>query len=210
MAAARGLRRNRFARAIPPTAKTGFPSPAPIGYLRRMIIAPAADADLEAIAALVNSAYRGESSRAGWTTEADYLDGQRTDAATLRADLAASSGALILALRDDVGGPILGTVWLERDTPEAWYLGMLTVKPDLQARQLGRALLAAAEAYAAERGGRTVEMTVINIRDTLIAWYERRGYARTGETRPFPSDTAKFGAPRRDDLDFVVLEKTVG
>ena len=175
-----------------------------------MIIAPAADADLEAIAALVNSAYRGESSRAGWTTEADYLDGQRTDAATLRADLAASSGALILALRDDVGGPILGTVWLERDTPQAWYLGMLTVKPDLQARQLGRALLAAAEAYAAERGGRTVEMTVINIRDTLIAWYERRGYARTGETRPFPSDTAKFGAPRRDDLAFVVLEKTVG
>ena len=175
-----------------------------------MLIAPATDTDLETVADLVNSAYRGESSRAGWTTEADYLDGQRTDAATLRADLATKPGSVILTLRDDPAGPILGSVWLERDNPHHWYLGMLTVKPDLQARQLGRALLAAAEAYVAERGGARVEMTVINIRDTLIAWYERRGYARTGETRPFPYDDERFGAPRVEGLAFVVLEKEVG
>ncbi len=175
-----------------------------------MIIAPAADADLEAIADLVNSAYRGDSSRAGWTTEADYLDGQRTDAGSLRADLACKTGSVILALRDAPGGPILGSVWLERDNPECWYLGMLTVNPDLQARQLGRALLAAAEDYIAERGGKYIVMTVINIRDTLIAWYERRGYARTGDTKPFPYDDERFGLPLRDDLAFVVLEKRIG
>jgi ribosomal protein S18 acetylase RimI-like enzyme len=175
-----------------------------------MIIAPAIDADLEAIADLVNSAYRGDSSRAGWTTEADYLDGQRTDAAGLRADLSAKPGSVILALRDEAAGPILGSVWLEADNARDWYLGMLTVKPDLQARQLGRTLLAAAEAFAAERGATTIEMTVVSIRDTLIAWYERRGYARTGETRPFPYDDQRFGAPRRPDLAFVVLAKTVG
>ena len=175
-----------------------------------MIIAPAAASDLDAVAALVNSAYRGESSRAGWTTEADYLDGQRTDAATLRRDLAGSEGAVILTLRDAAAGPIIGTVWLEADTPAGWYLGMLTVKPDLQARQLGRAMLAAAEAYVAERGGTHIEMTVVSIRDTLIAWYERRGYARTGETRPFPYDDELFGVPKVAGLTFVVMEKKVG
>ena len=186
-----------------------FPIPAPIGYLPPMIIAPAAAMDLEAVAALVNSAYRGESSRAGWTTEADYLDGQRTDATTLRAELAGSPGAVVLTLRDALGEPILGTVWLQPDAAHRWYLGMLTVKPDMQARQLGRALLAAADAYVAERGGRTIEMTVISIRETLTAWYERRGYARTGEVRPFPYDDEKFGLPRRPDLSFVVLEKAL-
>jgi ribosomal protein S18 acetylase RimI-like enzyme len=117
-----------------------------------MTLIPAADSDLDAVAALVNSAYRGETSRAGWTTEADYLDGQRTDAATLRSDLAAIPGAVLLTLRDMPEGPILGTVWLEPAQDGAWYLGMLTVNPELQARQLGRTLLEAGEAYAVERG----------------------------------------------------------
>ena len=193
-----------------PDAIFHFPPPAGFGYFRSMIIAPAADSDLEAIAALVNSAYRGDSSRAGWTTEADYLDGQRTDAETLRRDLAANPGALILTLRDAPADPIIGTVWLEADEPAHWYLGMLTVKPDRQARQLGRSMLAAAEAYAAARGAATIEMTVVSIRDTLIAWYERRGYARTGETRPFPYDDELFGVPKVEGLTFVVLEKRVG
>jgi len=172
-----------------------------------MPLIPAADSDLDAVAALVNSAYRGETSRAGWTTEADYLDGQRTDAATLRRDLAETAGAVLLTLRDAPLGPILGTVWLEPAQDDAWYLGMLTVNPELQARQLGRTMLEAAEAYAVERGAKRIEMTVVQIRDTLIAWYERRGYARTGETRPFPYDDALFGVPRRDDLAFIVMEK---
>ena len=174
-----------------------------------MSLQPATPADLPAIAALVNSAYRGETSRQGWTTEADYLGGQRTDAATLAADLAAQPQAALLALREAPGGPILGSVWLEPAEPGVWYLGMLTVRPDLQDRRLGRGLLEAAEAFAAEKGAVRIRMTVVAIRDTLIAWYQRRGYELTGETRPFPYEDRRFGDPRRDDLSFVVLEKAI-
>jgi ribosomal protein S18 acetylase RimI-like enzyme len=161
------------------------------------------------VAALVNSAYRGEVSRQGWTTEADYLEGQRTDPETLRADLAANPDAVALVFRDEARGPLLGTVWLEPAGEGAWYLGMLTVRPDIQARQLGRTVLAEAEAAAAARGAARIVLTVVNIRDTLIAWYERRGYRLTGETRPFPYDDPRFGVPLRDDLSFVVLEKVL-
>jgi ribosomal protein S18 acetylase RimI-like enzyme len=166
-------------------------------------------ADLPAISDLVNSAYRGESSRQGWTTEADYLDGQRTDPATLAADLAEQPDAALLTLRDEAGGLLLGSVWLEPADADAWYLGMLTVRPDLQDRRLGREMLTAAEAYAAERGAKRIRMTVVSIRDTLIAWYERRGYAATGEIAPFPYGDHRFGDPRRDDLGFIVMEKTL-
>ena len=172
-----------------------------------MNVTIATDAELEAIAALVNSGYRGASSRAGWTTEADFLGGQRTDAEALRADLAARPGAVLLTLRDEPGGELLGSVWLEPQGPDVWYLGMLTVRPDRQARQLGRTLLAEAEAYAASRGARRIRMSVIILRDSLIAWYERRGYARTGELLPFPYGDERLGVPLRDDLRFEVLEK---
>jgi ribosomal protein S18 acetylase RimI-like enzyme len=172
-----------------------------------MPLYPALPSDLPAVAALVNSAYRGDTSRQGWTTEADYLGGQRTDPATLARDLAAQPDAMLLTLRDDPDAPIVGCVWLEPDTDDAWYLGMLTVRPDLQAAQLGRGLLEAAEAEAQARGARRIRMTVVNVRDTLVAWYERRGYALTGETKPFPYDDPLFGLPTRPDLEFVVLEK---
>ena len=174
-----------------------------------MHVTIATDADLDAVAALVNSGYRGDSSRAGWTTEADFLGGQRTDAEALRADLVARPAAAILTLRDEPGGPLLGSVWLEPQAPEVWYLGMLTVRPDLQARQLGRTMLAEAEAYAASRGARRIRMSVITLRDSLIAWYERRGYSRTGEQLPFPYGDERFGIPLGDDLRFEVLEKTL-
>lgn len=172
-----------------------------------MRLFPATSSDLPAIAALVNSAYRGDSSRAGWTTEADYLDGQRTDPETLAQDLAAQPDAVLMTLRDEAGGTLLGCVWLEPAGLEVWYLGMLTVRPDLQARRLGREMLDAAEAYVASRGAKRMRMTVVSIRDTLIAWYERRGYAATGETRPFPYEDLRFGEPKRDDLAFIVMEK---
>jgi GNAT superfamily N-acetyltransferase len=156
----------------------------------------------------VNSAYRGETSRQGWTTEADYIDGQRTDAQTLARDLAGTPGARLLLLRE--AGELMGTVWLEpTPDPQAWYLGMLTVRPDLQARQLGRGLLAQAEAAAAALGAKRIRMTVVAIRDTLIAWYQRRGYALTGETQPWPYGKPVYGEPRRQDLSFVVLEKAL-
>jgi len=167
-------------------------------------------ADLPAVAALVNAAYRGESAKRGWTYESDYMGGQRTDVATLQRDLAAQPQALLLLLRDAPDSELLGCVWLEPAGDAVWYLGMLTIRPDLQARGTGRTLLAAAERAAADHGATRMRMTVINIRDTLIAWYERRGYARTGEVLPFPYEDERFGVPARADLSFVVLEKALG
>ncbi|MDR7116361.1 GNAT family N-acetyltransferase [Caulobacter sp. BE254] len=174
-----------------------------------MIFAPAAENDFPAIVALVNSAYRGQGAQAGWTTEAGYIDGQRIDLESLRQDLADAPDAVLLTLRDEDGGPLLGCVWIEPDgeVAGAWYLGMLTIRPDLQDRQLGRTLLAHGEAYAQGRGAKRVRMTVVHLRDTLIAWYQRRGYVLTGETKPFPVGE-RFGKPQRE-LSFVVLEKTL-
>jgi ribosomal protein S18 acetylase RimI-like enzyme len=166
----------------------------------------ATDADVDAIAALVNAAYRGESSRAGWTTEADYLDGQRTDPERLRAELAAKPGAVLLALRDD-DGALIGSVWLEPRGVDAWYLGMFTIRPDLQSRGLGRTLLDEAERFARSRGARRMQMTVIQLRAPLIAWYERLGFRATGETVPFPYGDERSGIPLRDDLQLLLYEK---
>ena len=168
----------------------------------------ATEADLDEIVALTNWAYRGQGDQAGWTVES-YLEGQRTDAAALRADLAASPRAQLLTWRD-AAGELNGHVWLEPlEDGATWYLGLLSVRPDRQDRKLGRTLLAAAEAFAQSRGARRIRLTVINVRDTLIAWYERRGYALTGEVRPFPYGDDRFGRPTRDDLSFVVLERAL-
>jgi len=172
-----------------------------------MYVSTAGVSDLESIAALVNSAYRGDSSRVGWTTEADLVGGQRTDPESLRADLASRTGAVLLTMRDEPDGKLLGSVWLEPRDADLWYLGMLTVRPDMQARGLGRSMLHEAERYAVARGARWMRMTVITVRETLIQWYERRGYARTGELIPFPYGNDRFGLPQRDDLQFEVLEK---
>lgn len=165
----------------------------------------ATGADLPALHALVHRAYRGDSARRGWTHEADLLDGQRTDPAAL-ADMLADPEQRILVAEDT--GVLTGCVAIARVAGGKAYLGMLSVEPERQAGGLGRALMAAAEAAAASEFGATaVEMTVIRQRAELIAWYERRGYALTGETRPFPLDDERFGLPRRRDLVFVVLEK---
>jgi ribosomal protein S18 acetylase RimI-like enzyme len=172
-----------------------------------MHVSIARESDLESIASLVNSAFRGDSSRAGWTTEADLVGGQRTDPELLRADLASRTGAVLLTMRDEPDGTLLGSVWLEPRSPDVWYLGMLTVRPDLQSHGLGRRILDEAERYAAAQGARRMRMTVITARETLIEWYERRGYVRTGELLPFPYGNDRFGLPQRDDLQFEALEK---
>jgi GNAT superfamily N-acetyltransferase len=170
-------------------------------------IAAAVDADIAEIVALVNGAYRGDSGRVGWTTEADLLDGQRTDAAEIGA-LISAPGNVILVLRAAAG--LIGSVHLEHRAPEACYLGMLTVRPQLQGGGVGRRLLAAAEAHArGQFGARFLEMTVIDLRSELIAWYERRGYTRTGEMRPFPYGNERNGLPLRDDLRFTVLRRAL-
>ena len=165
---------------------------------------PATTADAPALVALVNSAYRGDSSRAGWTTEADLLDGQRIDVAALTETIATPGNVILLWVQDHT--PV-ACVHLER-TGEDCYLGMLTVRPTRQGSGLGRQLLEAAEHWAIEHwSSRSIHMTVIEQRIELIAWYERHGYSRTGRRRPFPYGDERFGLPRRGDLVFEVLCK---
>ena len=174
-----------------------------------MLLNPATEADYPEITDLANIAFRGSGSEAGWNSESGYIAGPRLTESLLRADLASKPTAHLLTYRDDPEGPLLGTVLLEPRGNAVWYLGLLTVRPDLQNRQLGRTLLAAAENFAKEHGAQRIRMTVVNVRETLIAWYQRRGYALTGETQPFPYDDQRFGQPLRDDLSFVVLERDI-
>jgi len=175
----------------------------------KMLLDPATEADYPAIISLANIAFRGTGTEAGWNSEADFINGPRMTENLLRADLASKPNAHLLTYRDDPGEPLLGTVLLEPKEHGIWYLGLLTVRPDLQNRQLGRTILAAGEDFARERGAHRIRMTVVNVRETLIAWYQRRGYALTGETQPFPYDNQRFGKPLRDDLSFVVLERDI-
>jgi ribosomal protein S18 acetylase RimI-like enzyme len=167
--------------------------------------------DIPALVALVESAYRGESSRAGWTTEADLLDGQRTDPAGVAEVLAGERSRMIVA---EAGGDgdraIVACCQLEHRGTHA-YFGMFAVRPTLQGGGVGRAVLAEAERTAREEWGVTeMRMTVIDARDELIAWYERRGYRRTGELSPFPYGQPRFGVPRRAGLAFELLVKPLG
>ena len=169
---------------------------------------PATDADVPRIVELMNRAYRGVGGgAASWSAEQAYIAGNRTTEALLREDVAANPAATLLKWVDTPDGPTRGCVWLEPLAGGAWYLGSLCVDPAQQNAGEGRRLLAAAEAWARERGAARVRMTVVNVRDTLIAWYVRRGYVPTGENAPFPYGDDRFGTPLRDDLAFVVLEK---
>ncbi|MCZ7415616.1 MULTISPECIES: GNAT family N-acetyltransferase [unclassified Streptomyces] len=168
----------------------------------------ATEDDVEPLVALVESAYRGEASRVGWTTEADLLDGQRTDPDGVRAGLKDPESRVLVA---EAGGELVACCQLERRPGAegvAVYFGMFAVRPGLQGGGLGRRVLAEAERTAAELwGARAMEMTVITQREDLIAWYVRRGYTRTGRMSPFPYGDERFGLPRRPDLRFELLVK---
>ena len=154
--------------------------------------------DLSALHALVESAYRGESAKAGWTHEADLLHDDRIDRATLAATLADPDVRLLVAR---AGHDLVGCAQVMRKSPSHAYFGLFAVDPQRQAAGLGKRILAAAEREAREVFGAAVmEMTVIDLRTELIAYYQRRGYRMTGERRPFP---VEIDPP----LSFVVLEK---
>ncbi|HST46045.1 MAG TPA: GNAT family N-acetyltransferase [Luteimonas sp.] len=166
----------------------------------------ATPADVAAVVALVTSAYRGEASRTGWTTEADLLDGARIDAEVLRDDLLRPRSRVRLAEAD---GRLLACAHVAVEDGVG-YFGMFAVQPGLQGRGIGDRVLADCERLAAaDWDVPAMRMTVIDIRDTLIAWYERRGYRRTGVHKPFPYGDDRFGIPLRADLRFEVLEKTL-
>ena len=164
----------------------------------------ATEADVDAVVVLVTRAYRGDASRAGWTTEADLLDGERIDPEVLRADIARPGSRVVLGLRD---GALLACAHVA-DLGERAYFGMFAVEPTCQAGGIGRAMVAECERIARDEWRLPkMQMTVIDLRDTLIAWYQRLGYRRTGQHHPFPYGDPRFGIPRRDDLRFEVLEK---
>lgn len=164
-------------------------------------------ADIPALIELVTSAYRGDASRAGWTTEADLLDGQRVDAAGIGADIDRPRSLILLAER----GGVLQACCHVADEDGHGYFGMFAVSPQAQGGGVGKQLMQHAESVVADQWQLpTMQMTVIDCRNELIAFYERRGYARTGIKKPFPYGDERFGIPKRDDLQFEILEKPMG
>jgi len=169
--------------------------------------------DIDTIVTLVDSAYRGESSRQGWTTEADLLDGRRTFSEEVARIIAAEQNAIVL-LEDDE--KLLASVHVKKlsdDTGSEMaraYLGMFAVEPAMQNLGIGKALLSYVEKLVVEEWlCSEMEMTVIRQRVELIGWYEKLGYRVTGETRNFPYGDERYGIPKREDLVLDVLVKSV-
>lgn len=161
--------------------------------------------DVERIVALVNSAYRGESSRAGWTTEADLLGGQRTDTDEVSSLIAADDSIILLCLE---GEEIIGSVHLQHGK-HVVYMGMLVIKPGLQGQGLGKKLMQAAEDTAIKMWDVSkMLMNVVTLRHELIAFYERRGYRGSGKLKEFPQD-ARFGIPKVAGLEIELMEKSL-
>lgn len=161
--------------------------------------------DAEEIAALVNKCYRGDSSRVGWTTEDDLLGGTRTDRNDIERLMTADDSAFLVLVEND---EIIGSVHVQKEG-ESSYLGMLVVKPELQGGGIGRQVMQAAENFArAEWHSDRMTMTVFTVREELLAYYERRGYRRTGEFKPFVSYGVN-GIAKVEGLEFEVLEKAL-
>lgn len=173
-----------------------------------MILRKAEPADYAEVIDLANLAYRGkEGAVPSWNIEKGIVSGQRLDESALCEELAEKPNGALLVYRDNPEGPLLGTAWLNPEDDGIWYMGLLTVRPELQNQQLGRKLLAAAENYAHERGAKRMRLGVLHVRDTLIAWYERRGYRKTGQSVPWPYDDPRVGTPLLENLHFLILDK---
>lgn len=171
--------------------------------LDEFLIKVATKEDVPQLEKLVNGAYRGEGSKKGWTTEADLLDGIRTNQDVLSGMIKRGDSLVLKCI--DAKNELVGCVYLQ-NKEEKLYLGMLTVAPGIQARGIGKKLLQASEEYAQTQQCSAITITVISLRDELIKWYERRGYKATGERKPFPSNDPRFGRPKQK-LEFIVMEK---
>jgi ribosomal protein S18 acetylase RimI-like enzyme len=169
-----------------------------------MFITPATLADVPELVNLINSAYRGESSKKGWTTEADLIEGQRINKKSLEQQITDPQTVILKSMNNE--GRITGCVYLQKQADKV-YLGMLTVSPTLQANGLGKQLLNAAEDYAISINCTAVTMTVITTRTELINWYERRGYTKTGQTVPLviPQEFGSLNQP----LEMYIMEKVL-
>ncbi|MCK6617239.1 MAG: GNAT family N-acetyltransferase [Cyclobacteriaceae bacterium] len=165
-------------------------------------ILPALPEDAPELSKLVNSAYRGDSGRQGWTTEADLIDGSRTDAELLKAVIE-TPGSMILKYVED--GIIIGCVELRKEEDKL-YLGMLTVNPTIQGKGIGKALLKASEDEAQKQKCKAIFMNVLTVRKELIDWYIRHGYHDSGKRKPFAFTDPRFGFPKQP-LEFMIMEK---
>lgn len=178
-----------------------MPQPTPLTFR----IATTSEEDVNAISKLVNSAYRGDSSRAGWTTEADLIADTRINAAGVTEKINAPNGVILLA-HDEQGAMASCCELLKQE--DYVYFGLFAVDPQRQSGGIGKQVMDEAERYAKEdMGVSTMEMSVIWTRDELMNWYERRGYVKTDEKKPFPYGQLENGTPLRDDLYFRVLKK---
>lgn len=159
-------------------------------------------ADTMELEQLVNSAYRGDDSKIGWTTEADLMGGARVTAISLQNDLN-NTAACIYTCRN-LFNKLDGCIYLQVKANKL-YVGMLSVTPGLQNKGIGKLLLKAAEVVALANNCIALTMTVISVRTALIDWYKRHGYQPTGEVLPFdfPAATILCTEP----LQFIVLEK---
>jgi ribosomal protein S18 acetylase RimI-like enzyme len=166
-----------------------------------LIITVAEKKDVPSLVELINGAFRGESSKKGWTTEADLLDGIRTDEDALMKMISRGDTVILKCLDKDV---LIGCVYLQKQEAKI-YLGMLTVAPEIQAKGVGKTLLKAAEEYAQTQECIAITITVISVRKEIIDWYERHGYKPTGARKPFPNDP-RFGI-QKQPLEFIVMEK---
>lgn len=162
------------------------------------------ESDTDDIVALVELAYRGEKSKQGWTTEADFINGQRTDREEVSELMQKKNAEFILCFENN---NLLGSVQL-RKTGRTAYLGMFAVDPGRQSAGIGRLLMRQVEDFAQRQWQcHTMQMMVITIRDDLIQWYRRQGYQPTGKLEPFPYHEPRFGLPTRDDLMLEIYEK---
>lgn len=175
--------------------------------MTEFIIRPAQGHEADAISALVNRAYRGDSSRTGWTTEADLLDGKRTT----------TDDVLALLNRQDV---VMLTGWVDKTLmvtlcaewhaeAQVTHLGMIAVEPTAQNRGYGKQMILAAEQLAVARWGtRASQMAVVSVRQTLIAFYQRLGYEATGELKPFPHLPEMWQA-KVENMQLMTLQKAL-
>lgn len=166
------------------------------------MISKATLADIPALNILINSAYRGETSKKGWTTEAHLLEGKRTNEEELTQTLLKPENTILKFTENDT---IIGSVLLVEKEKQL-YLGMLTVSPELQNSGMGKKLLAEAENHAKTLGLSSIIMSVISVREELIAWYKRHGYVDTGKREAFPENDIHITISD-EPLEFIFMEK---
>lgn len=158
--------------------------------------------DIAALEKLINSAYRGETSKLGWTTEASLLQDKRIDLDELTKIINTKTNTILKFTNNN---NLIGCVLLV-DKGDNLYLGMLSVSPELQNSGIGKALLQKAEEHALSLNLPKIVMTVISIREELIAWYNRHGFIDSGEREPFPLNGTD-AVISQEPLEFIVLEK---